>query len=177
MYHALFSSHLKYGSQIWGQTNNIIHQNKISLLQKAALRIITFSDFGTPSSPLFKENGILRLNDHVTLENYLFVYDFLKNTLPDCFNNYFKTLKETYRSNVRTHNSKSGCLYLPPVKSTKYGLNSMKLKSINAWNMFTNILNDRNSLIDNDNGLIHLSRNDFKKKDISLFFKLILIIL
>ena len=39
LYHALFSSHLNYGSQIWGQTNNI-HQNKIFLLQKAALRII-----------------------------------------------------------------------------------------------------------------------------------------
>ena len=67
MYHALFSSHLNYGLQVWGQTNNI-HLNKIFLLQKAAIRIITFSDFRTNSSPLFKGNGILKLEDRVTLE-------------------------------------------------------------------------------------------------------------
>ena len=160
MYHALFSSHLNYGLQVWGQTNNI-HLNKIFLLQKAAIRIITFSDFRTNSSPLFKGNGILKLEDRVTLENCLFVYDFLKNTLPHCFKNYFKTLKETYRSNVSTRNSKSGCLYLPSVKSTKYGLNSIKIKSINAWNLFSNILKEGD--------LLQLTRTDLKKRIIAYF--------
>ena len=52
MYYALFSSHLNYGSQVWGQTNNI-YINKISLLQKAALRIITYSNFRVHTSSLF----------------------------------------------------------------------------------------------------------------------------
>ena len=154
MYHALFSSHLNYGSQIWGQANNI-HQNKIFLLQKAALRIINFSNFRTHSSPLFKENYILKLNDCVTLENSLFVYDFLKDKLPKCFKNYFKTLKESYNSSMNTRNSKSGCLYLPSVISTKYGLNSIKIKSINSWNYF--------SITFKEGDLLQLSRSELKK--------------
>ena len=106
LYHALFSSHLNYGSQIWGQSNNSF-VNKISILQKAAPRIITFSNFRAHTNPLFKENNILKLIDGITLQNCLFVYDFLKGKLPICFDNYFLTLPEAYRSNVRTREAQN----------------------------------------------------------------------
>ena len=150
LYHALFSSHLNYGSQIWGQSNNS-SVNQIFILQKAALRIITFSNFRAHTNPLFKENNILKLNDRITLENCLFVYDCLKGKLPICFNNYFQTLTEAYRSNVRTRSSKSGYLYIPAVKSKKYGLNSMKRNSIDSWNKFSKLLLDTNSIVDTNN--------------------------
>ena len=38
-YHSLFSSHLLYGSQLWGHTN-LTNQNKIQKLQNRALRKI-----------------------------------------------------------------------------------------------------------------------------------------
>ena len=164
MYHSLFSSHLNYGSQVWGQTNNV-YVNKICLLQKAALRIITFSDFRAHTNLLFKGNKILKFNDQVTLENCLFVYDFLKTTLPRCFNNYFQALKEVYPPSIITRNSNSNCLFIPPTNTTKYGLNSIKRNAINAWNMFTNIFTVNNE----STNLLQFSRTELKKKIILYF--------
>ena len=136
IYHALFSSHLKYGSQIWAQTK-YSYVNKVFLLQKAAIKIITFSTFSAHTSPLFKEKCILKLNDYVTLENCLFVYDFLNGSLPLSFKDYFKTLNEVYHSNVVTRSAKRGQLHVPSDKSTKHGLNSIKRKATIAWNYFS----------------------------------------
>ena len=171
MYHALFSSHVNYGSLVWGQTNNV-YVNKICLLQKAALRIITFSDFRAHTNSLFKENKILKFQDQVTLENCLFVYDFFKNTLPRCFNNYFKTLKEIYPSNVSTRNSESGCLFLPSFSSTKYGLNSFKRNAIKSWNMFTNIFRDDQSTNKDSAELLQFSRSQLKKTITAYFLNI-----
>ena len=43
IYHATFSSHLVYRSQVWGQSLQTV-KDKISVLQRKAVRIVTFSD-------------------------------------------------------------------------------------------------------------------------------------
>ena len=51
IYHAIFSSHILYGSQIW--TSKLISvTDKISRLQKSAMRIMTFSEFRAHSAYL-----------------------------------------------------------------------------------------------------------------------------
>ena len=146
IYHALFSSQLKYGSQIWGQTNNQ-HVQKIIKLQKKALRIISFSEFRAHTSPIFKQYKILKFQDHIVLENCLLIHDFLKNNLPQSFNNYFKTTEDFYKS-ISTRNSKNGYIFVPHVKSTKYGPNSIKRNAISSWNNLAKqfINNERNVL-------------------------------
>ena len=53
VYHAIFSSHLMY---IW--THKLLSvTDKMSILQKNAVRIMTFSDFNAHSEPLFKQIG------------------------------------------------------------------------------------------------------------------------
>ena len=91
LYYAIFSSHLTYGCQIWSQ-NPSPQLNKIITLQKRAIRNIKFSEFDAPSSPLFKELKIMKIQDFVQLQNCLFVHDFLNNVLPSCFSDYFHTL-------------------------------------------------------------------------------------
>ena len=172
LYHALFSSHIKYGAQTWGLSNNE-HVKNVFLLQKAALRIITFSEFRAHTSVLFKEQKILKFNDQVSLDNCLFVYDFFKNNLPQCFFNYFKTLQESYPANVSTRNSKSGHLVVPPANSTKYGLKSFKRSAINAWNLFTK--NFINGNLNTDDSLLRFSRNELEKKNNNIFSKFLLI--
>ena len=55
IYHAIFSSHILYGSQVW--SNKLMSvTDKIFRLQKAAMRIITFSEFRAHSEPLFKQD-------------------------------------------------------------------------------------------------------------------------
>ena len=52
LYFAIFSSHLIYGCQIWGQCTNVFNK-KVFKLQNRALRIISFSDFRADSNPLY----------------------------------------------------------------------------------------------------------------------------
>ena len=70
IHHGIISPILHHGSQIWGQINN--HSiNK-------ALRVINFKSAQTSLGPLHKECKILKLNDNVKLQNFLFAYGNLK---------------------------------------------------------------------------------------------------
>ena len=53
IYHAVFSSHLMYGCQVWTQKLLSV-KNRISTLQKNAIRIITFSHHKAHTELLFK---------------------------------------------------------------------------------------------------------------------------
>ena len=88
IYHAIFSAHVSYGSQFWGQNTNSITK-KIFLQQKKALRIMTFSPFQTPSSPLFKLFKVLKFEDMIRIHNCLFVHDYFTGKLPESFANFF----------------------------------------------------------------------------------------
>ena len=84
LYYAIFSSHLIYGSQIWGQYINTFN-TKIFKLQNRALRIISFSNFRADCNPLYSNLKILKLGDLKVLQNCSFVHDTLKKLSPSCF--------------------------------------------------------------------------------------------
>ena len=71
VYYAIFYSHLTYGCNIWGLTREE-NLNKIEVLQKKCLRIMTFSDF---NSHTIKVRDIIKLNE------LKLVYEFYKNAL------------------------------------------------------------------------------------------------
>ena len=79
----------------------------ISKLQNRALRTINFADLNDDPNPLYKRDDILKINDLVKLKNVLFVYDFLHNSLPACFNEEFVKLANVYTS-VRTRSAETG---------------------------------------------------------------------
>ena len=85
IYHAIFSSHLMYGCQIWAQN-----------LCSVSHKISTFSDFKAHSEPLFKKFEILKFKDNIVLQNCLFVYDYLKGNLPNSFINTFKRVDDIH---------------------------------------------------------------------------------
>ena len=107
IYHAIFSSHMIYGCQIWGQGNKENLQ-KIEKLQNRAVRTINFKGPRTEAQPLFGDNKILQLKDIIQLNNCLFIHDYLHDLLPDCFQDYYLPLKSLYF--VGTKNAKLGCL-------------------------------------------------------------------
>lgn len=81
MYHAIFSSHILYGSQVW--TSKIMSvSDKISRLQKTAMRIMTFFEFRAHSKPLFKKIEILKFWDSISVKNCLLGSDYSNNNLP-----------------------------------------------------------------------------------------------
>ena len=75
IYHSIFSSHMIYGCQVWGQSDSKYFL-KIQTLQNNALRLITFADsFYDHVTHLYKELNLLKLRDFVTLQNLLLVHD------------------------------------------------------------------------------------------------------
>ena len=120
-----------YGSQVWGQTINT-HTEKVFKLQNRAVRTITFSDFHADPNPIYKSLKILKLEDLITLQNVLFVYDQLKKTLPVCFDSYFQKISDVHK--ISTKNSNLGCVFTPYSSTTRYGLNSITRKCIGSWN-------------------------------------------
>jgi hypothetical protein len=138
LYFAIFSSHLIYGCQIWGQTVNIFNK-KVVKLQNRALRIITFSDFHADSNPLYGNLGVLKLTDQIFLQNCLFVHDALSCVSPICFQKYFILTKNIHSLN--TKNAKLGCLFVKNSGTVTYGLNSITNKCISNWNEITKQFN------------------------------------
>ena len=146
IYHAIFSSHTLYGSQIW--TSKLISvTDKISRLQKSAMRIMTFSEFRSHSEPLFKKLGILKFSDSISVNNCSFVYDFFNNNLPRSFTNTFLRTDDLYQYSTRQ--ATSGQLYTPRYKTTTFGLKCIYKRCIDSWNQYStdiNIMNRRNNV-------------------------------
>ena len=71
VYFAIFGFHLSYSCLVWAQNFSSI--KRILILQKKAVRIINFQLRNSHTSPLFKQNFILKFQDKICLENMLFV--------------------------------------------------------------------------------------------------------
>ena len=138
IYHAIFSSHMVYGAQVWGQSL-CKHNDNILRLQNKAMRILSFANYRDDANPHYIKHKILKISDHVQLQNCLFVYDYIKENLPDSFSDYFTKTKDFYMT--ETVNSGLGCLFTPFAHTTRYGLNSITRKCITSWNYFSKLFN------------------------------------
>ena len=88
LYHALIYPFLTYGIIIWGNTYESTLK-PIFILQKKAMRTINFSQFDSPSSPLFKSLQIIKFFDLVTFYIAAFMYKFHNELLPIAFYLFF----------------------------------------------------------------------------------------
>ena len=157
IYHSIFSSHLNYACQIWGLSDTK-YTDKIFKIQKNAVRIMTRAGFNANTSPIFNTLEILKVHDQISLLNCLFVHDFLNGKLPKSFDNIFIKLSDvgSVDNIIKTIKANLGCLLLPHVNSTTYGLNSIYRKSIISWNTYA-------KLFYNDD-IIEMSKPELKNK-------------
>ena len=81
VYHAIFASHARYASQIWGLRDNSV-SHRILTLQNFAMRLLTFKGPRTSATPLYSELGILKFFDQVEIMNILYVHKYLNGNLP-----------------------------------------------------------------------------------------------
>ena len=103
------------------------------------MRIMTFSEFRAHSEPLFKRLEILKFQDSITVNNCIFVHDYLNNKLPESFTNTFLRKDELYKHKARQ--ATTGKLYIPAYKTTTYGLKCIYKRCIDSWNKITTELN------------------------------------
>ena len=135
LYFSLFSSHLTYGCQIWGQVKNN-HNQAIFKAQKRSLRILNWTSFRAPTDPLFYQSKILKLEDQIIILNMRFAQQVISDNTysPECFNEYFRL------AIVHEHNTsfaRHGNLFIPSRRTVTYGDNSITNKIISHWNRFS----------------------------------------
>ena len=101
-------SHLVYSIQVWGSAC-ISEINKILVLQKRALRIITRNDTFLsvpgplyPTDPLFYKLGILKVQDVFKLQVSTFIFNCLQLNAPTIFHNWFKLNYTIHNYNTRS---------------------------------------------------------------------------
>ena len=75
LYYALIYPFLTYGLISWGNTYSSTTQ-PLFILQKRAMRVMTFSKFHEHSSPIFKRLNIVKLPDLVFLNIAVFMHKF-----------------------------------------------------------------------------------------------------
>ena len=130
LYYTLIYPFLTYSLITWGNTYPTTLQLLITLLKKA-VRIITFSDFNSHSSPLFRKLGLLKLGDLIYLDSALFMHDYYSNRLPSAFNNFFKSINKVHQYATRLASKKS--YYLPKLR-TNYGKFNIRFSGAKLWN-------------------------------------------
>ena len=84
LYYTLIYPFLTYGILIWGNTYETTLK-PLFILQKKAVRIITFSKLDSCSSPLFKSLGLINFFDIALFQMGIFMYKFHNNVLPAAF--------------------------------------------------------------------------------------------
>ena len=131
IYHAIFASHARYASQIWGLCDNTT-THRIQILQNTALRLITFKEPRSSANPLYHELSLLKIFDQVKVMNVCYVQKYLQGNLPsDVLSTLnFKEIDHV----VGTRRKAIKLLKLSTVKTLNFGLNSFSRLSSKQWN-------------------------------------------
>ena len=135
LYFAIFSSIMTYAAIIWGQ-NNTLHLKRIFNLQNKAIKIINFAH--SRESPLvsYKKLKILRLSDHIKLQNFMFAHDSINSSLPESLCKKFLFLHDKHSHCTRISHNNNISILKPRTKT--YGINSITFQAGTEWNFFVN---------------------------------------
>jgi len=130
LYYTLIYPFLIYGIIAWGSSYPT-SQKPLHILQKKAMRIITFSKFDAHFSPIFKYLTIIKLPDLYVLNIAIFMHKFHYKKLPSAFNHYFTTVNEIYAYNTRLASKQS---YSLPKTRTNFGIFNIRYQGPKIWN-------------------------------------------
>ena len=96
LYNSIVLPYLTYCSVAWGNTFRT-HTDKLKILQKKVIRLVTNSNFRHPSKPLFLQLKLLPFDELVSLSCLIFMFKL--QLCPQ-----FCLLKDLFASNSQIHN-------------------------------------------------------------------------
>ena len=137
LYYSLIYSHLCYGIEVWGNADKI-HINRVFTLQKRAVRVILHKDqrqqdFSLPASnPLFIELKFLKIHNIFKLKITDFIFKCVSDWHPSNFHSWFKFTSDIHSYNTRSNSTNK--LFIPAIRTTHYGLKSIKYNGPKTWN-------------------------------------------
>ena len=127
LYNSLVMSHLTYGISSWGYGNNM---DRLSKIQKRAIRTITASKYNAHTDPIFKSQRILKIQDIRMLNEYKFYYKFTNNDLPS----YHMGMIDRFNDTNRVHNTRTILLLQPIICRLTLAKNRLRYNVIKTMN-------------------------------------------
>ena len=103
--------------------------NRIKVLQNHAIRLMSFAPPRTSPSTLFANLNILKFSDIVLLQNIALLHN-LFHKMPNSVQNIF-AVDFTHNG---TRGGKLGLINHPLVRTTNFGLHSIRYYSVKSWN-------------------------------------------
>ena len=97
LYNSLIVPHINYCITAWG-----FHRNRITIIQKKAIRIITASSYISHTEPLFKQLNLLKVEDILTLQELKFYFKYNQGILPK----YLQNWNLIPNSKIHNHNTR-----------------------------------------------------------------------
>ena len=131
IYYAHVHPHLSYCLPLWGSTFPT-HLQKIFILQKRAIRIMTKSPFLEHTSPLFKSSSIIKFFDLIKL-------DIGSHMFKNHNNPYYERLIHNYNTRFRNN-------LIPPVHELSLFKRSIKYNGPKVWNSIPDVIKNKNNL-------------------------------
>ena len=101
LYNSLILPYLNYCCLIWGVNYNS-QLNRLTVLQKRAVRLIEKVYAPTSSAPLFTKYNLLKIPDIAKSQMIIVMHRFLINQLPIVFDNMFKRCEPGLHNTRRT---------------------------------------------------------------------------
>ena len=145
LYYSLVYSHLTYAIEVWGTADDT-YLNRLYILQKRIVRIITFTDKRQvdytflPTEPLFFKMKIHKIHDIFKLKLSKFVFNCLNYVNPINFHHWFKLTSVIHNHNTRSkfvsidNSVLTRTLFIPTARTSHYGLKLLKVLGPKIWN-------------------------------------------
>lgn len=104
LYYSFLHPYLHYCILIWGNAADI-HINRLTLLQKRAIRTISHADFLAHTNELFAQHKILKLVDLYKQRLAIFTFKLYKHLFPQSFTDHFLSplIQHSHSTRSRTY--------------------------------------------------------------------------
>ena len=103
LYYSFAYPYFIYCNHVWGNTYPT-NLNKMILLQKKLIRIVTCSPYRAHSKPLLVANNVLSVNEINVYIVGIFMYNYGHDHLPNLFDGFFQRTNEVHDRNTRQSN-------------------------------------------------------------------------
>ena len=140
LYYSLVYPYLTYCVSVWGLTYHS-NLNRIIILQKKIIRIISKVSFNAHTSVLFKEQEILKFSDIYLYQIGKFMYLFERGLLPNYFRDVF-----TLASQIHSYNTRNSSLFYIPHCQTNIRKFSIRFQGPKFFNSLSREIQNSESI-------------------------------
>ena len=97
---------------------------------------MSFAPFHSSTNQIFIDLGLVKVRELISLNQLKVVYDFTQNSLPTDLMNLFSFSSDVHIVPRELNSSVNKLIYIPRVKTTTYGLDSLRYQCATLWNKY-----------------------------------------